>query len=119
MRTFGRVYYTMAAATLAAVACLPWLVPLSYRALGFEPRLARAGTFPAFQAHLATLAFRRRFLAGVLLLALGLAALSLAALVLRARRRSELPWPLLALTAVGAAFVAVVALAGMTAGACC
>ena len=122
MRTFGRVYYAVAAATLAAAACLPWLVPLSYRVLGLEPRLARAGTFAAFQAHLATASLRRGFLSGVLLLALSLVALSLAALLLRARRRTDLPWPLLALTTVAAAGVAVVSMAGLVGdggGMCC
>ena len=122
MRAFGRVYYAVAAVTLAAVACLPWLVPMSYRVLGFEPRLARAGTFAAFQAHLATASLRRGFLSGVLLLALSLVALSIAALILRAWRRTDLPWPVLALTTVGAAGVAVVALAGLVVaggGMCC
>ena len=122
MRTFGRVYYAVAALTLAASACLPWLVPLSYRALGFEPRLARSGTFAAFQADLATASLRREFLFVLMLLALGLVALSVVALILRVRRRSGLPWPVVALTAVGAIGVAVVALAGLQVaggGMCC
>ena len=119
MRAFGRVYYAVAAVTLAAVACLPWLVPLSYRVLGFDPRLARSGTFAAFQAHLATDSLRRGFLSGVLLLALTLVAFSIAALILRARRRTDLPWPILALATVGGAAVAVVALTGLTAGGMC
>lgn len=119
MRAFARVYYAVAAMTLAAVTCLPWLEPLSYRALGFAPELARAGTFAAFQAHLATTALRRSFLAGVLWLAVTLGALSLAALFLRARRRAELPWLVLVVTLVGAAGLAVVAIAGLAAGMCC
>ncbi|HEU5175122.1 MAG TPA: hypothetical protein VFT96_10250, partial [Gemmatimonadaceae bacterium] len=102
--------------TLAAVAYLPWLVPLSYRVLGFEPWLARSGTHAGFQAHMATLSLRRRFLDGVLVLALTLVALSLVALVLRALRRTNVPWPVLALTLAGAAGVAFVVIAGLAAG---
>ena len=116
MRPFERVYYAVAALTLAAVACLPWLVPLSYRVLGFEPWLARSGTHAGFQAHMATLSLRRRFLDGVLVLALTLVALSLVALVLRALRRTNVPWPVLALTLAGAAGVAFVVIAGLAAG---
>jgi hypothetical protein len=125
-RTIGRMYYTLAALTAVAVACLPWLVPLSYRALGVDPALVDAGTHAAFQAHLATYALRGRLLAGVLLpLALGLLTLSLTALVLRVVRRGDAmagrlpPWPLLVLTAAGAAGVAVIVVAGLTAGVCC
>ena len=116
MRPFERVYYAVTAVTVAAVACLPWLVPLSYRVLGFEPWLARSGTYEAFKAHMATLSLRRGFLTGVLLLALSLVALSLAALLLRARQRTDLPWSILALTLAGAAGVAVVVIAGLAAG---
>ena len=116
MRPFERVYYAVAAVTLAAVACLPWLVPLSHRVLGFEPWLARSGTYEAFKAHTATLSLRRGFLAGVLLLALGLMALSLVALLLRALRRSNVPWPVLALTLAGAAGLAAMMIGGLVAG---
>jgi hypothetical protein len=122
MRAFGLVYYAAVAVTLAAVACLPWLVPLSYRVLGFAPQPARSGTYAAFQAQLATAALRRGFLGGMLSLALSLVALSLVALILRLRRRTTLPWPVLAPTTVGAAGVAVVALAGLVmsgGGMCC
>lgn len=117
MRPFERVYYAVAVLTLAAVTCLPWLVPLSYRVLAFEPWLARSGSHAAFQAHVATLSLRRGFLAGVLLLAVSLMALSLVALPRRALRRTNVPWPVLALTLAGAAGVAVVLIAGLAAGA--
>lgn len=84
MRNFDRVYNKLAAVTLAAVACLPWLASLSYPVLGSA------------------------FLGALLLLALSLVALSLAGPVLRVRRRTALPWPVLALAAVGAAYVAIV-----------
>lgn len=122
LRRFGRVYYTVAGVTLAAVACVPWLLPLSYRVLGFDPRFADAGTYEAFQAHLATASLRRGFLDGMLLLALSLVALSIAAIILRARRRTAVPWPVAALTTGGAAGVAVLALAGLMmsgGGMCC
>ena len=44
MRAFHRVYYLVAALTIAAASSLPWLVLLSYRALGFDPALASADT---------------------------------------------------------------------------
>jgi hypothetical protein len=123
MRTFRRVYYAVTALTFAAAACFPALVPLSYRALGFDPALARTGTYTAFQVHLVTAAFRSKFVAGVLLLALSSGALSLAALLLRARRRQvDIPWPVLTLTTVGAAFVATLAVAALLVaggGMCC
>lgn len=121
VRSFERTYYAVAAATLAAAACLPWLVPLSYRVLGFDPRLAHMGTYAAFQAHLATHAFRRNVLAGVLVLALGLVAMSLAAIALRAQRRSTIRWLVLGLVLAGAVGAVVIMLSGLAAGAgiCC
>lgn len=118
-RHFERVYYAMAGVTFAAIACLPWLVPLSYRALGLDPRLARSGTHEAFRAHLATTSLRGDFLRALLLLALGLFAMSLAALLQRALRRTDLPWPVLLVTLGVAAGVAVVTVAGLTVGTCC
>lgn len=108
MRTFDRVYYTLAAVSLVAVACLPWLVPLSYRALGLDPQLERSYTSAAYRSQEATASLRVGILVVVLLLALSIAALSFAALVLRVRRRTDLPWLVLALTTVGAAYVAAV-----------
>lgn len=119
MRAFGRLYYAVLAMMLAAVAVLPWLGPVSYRVLGFDPGLARAGTFPAFQAHLATTALRRHLVAGVLVGALTLLVLSIAGLVLRARRRTDLPWPILTLSLLGAGTAVMMALGGLVAGTCC
>lgn len=121
-RTFDRVYWAAAAATLAVVLCLPWLEPLSYRALGVDPAFARSGTHAAFQARMASVSLRSSFLSGVLMLAFALAALSIAALILRVRRRTNLPWPVALLTTALAAGVAVVALAGLVmqgGGMCC
>lgn len=121
-RTFDRVYWTVTAATLAVVLSLPWLEPLSYRALGIDPELARSGTHAAFQARMASVSLRSSFLSGVLMLAFGLAVLSIAALILRIRRRTSLPWPLAVLTTALAAGVAAVALAGLMmqgGGMCC
>jgi hypothetical protein len=116
MRTFDRVYYAAIALTLAGCACLPWLVPLSYRVLGFDPQLVDASTSAALQAHAATASLRRGVVVGVLLLAVGLLVLSVAGLVLRARRRTGLPWVLLALTAIAAAGVMAIASAALLAG---
>jgi hypothetical protein len=52
----------------------------------------------------------------VLLLAVGLLVLSVAGLVLRARRRTGLPWVLLVLTAIAAAGVMAIASAALLAG---
>lgn len=48
MQIFGRVYYAIAALTLAAAACSPWLVPVSYQALGYPLTLMDSGTYEAF-----------------------------------------------------------------------
>jgi hypothetical protein len=121
MRTFGRVYYAVAGVTLAAVTCLPALVPISFRVLGFDPRLAHAGTAESFHAYRATAPLRRGFAYGVLMVALSLIALSIVALILRARRRTDLPWAVLAVTTVGAAAAAALVVAGLLApgGMCC
>lgn len=116
---FRQVYYTIAVLALTVAACLPWLGPLSYQVLGYPPALADAGTYEAFQAHLATTSLSRRFLVGMLVLALTLGALSLAALVLRVRRRIGVPWLLIVATIVGSAGLAVVGVAGLTVGICC
>lgn len=122
MRLFGRVYYAVAAVTLAAAVCIVWLDTLSMRVLGFDPRLASAGTHEAFQMRMAASSLKSEFLSGALLLALCLVALSIAALVLRARRRTDIRWPIIALTTVGAVAVAVFSLAGLVmqgGGMCC
>ena len=122
MRTFTRVYFAVAALTLVACTCLPWLVPLSYRLLGFEPELAYADGAAAIQAHAATASLRRDFIFGVLLLALCLIALSIAGLILRARRRTDLSWVAVVLTTLLGAAVAVIAVAALLSGAggmCC
>lgn len=116
MRTFSRVYYATLALTLAGCTCLPWLVPLSYRVLGFDPDLAYTDTVIGFQAHTATASLRRGFISGVMVLALSLIALSLAAMVLRVRRRTGLPWVVLVLTTAGATGVAAMAAAALVAG---
>ena len=119
MRTFVVIYYLLAALTLAAATCLPWLVPLSYRALGFAPELADEGTYAAFQAHLATHALRYGLLTHVLTLALALGALSVLALILQLRRRIRLRWFVLLAATVGSAGLAVVAIGGLRVGICC
>ena len=116
MRAFHRVYYVVAALTIAAASSLPWLVALSYRTLGFDPALAGTETAAAVQAHRATAPLRREFVSALLLLALSLAGLSLVAIVLRARRRSGIPWPVLVASMAGAIGVAVVALSALVAG---
>ena len=122
VRPFDRVYYATAAATIAGLACLPWLDTLSYRVRGYDPALAHSGTYAAFQARMATTSLRGGFLVGLLLLALCLVTLSIAALVLRVRNRTSVPWPLVALTTIGGAGVAMLALAGLVmqgGGMCC
>lgn len=121
LRFFRLVYYTVAAATLAAAACLPVLVPLSLRVLGFDPQLEHASTAASFHAYRATAPLRRGFGYGVLVLALGLVALSIAALILRCRRRTDLPWLVLMVTTIGGAVVAGLVLVSLLApsGICC
>lgn len=116
MRTFARVYYATLALTLAGSICLPWLVPISLRALGFDPQLTHADTVAAAQAYAATASLRRGFVAGVLLLAMGVVALSVAGLLLGAPRRTDIPKALLALAAFAATSVAVIAAIALLAG---
>ena len=119
VQIFRRFYYAIAVLALAAAACFPGLVPISYQALGFLPELADAGTFEAFQAHLATASLRHRFLMGMLALAFTLGALSLAAIILRLRRRIDVPWLVMIAAAAGSAGLAVVSVAALTVGICC
>ena len=119
MQIFGRVYYAIAGLTLAAAACLPWLVPLSYQALGYPLTLVDSGTYEAFQAHQSTLSLRHQFFIGLLWLALALGALSLTALILRTLHRIDLPWLVMAVTTVASVGLAMMAIGGLTASICC
>ena len=91
-RGFTRLYYWAVVLLLAALACVPVLVPLSFALLGFEQGLRDAYTPESFQAFRATAPLRRGFLYGVGLLAVTVLALSVAAIVLRRRGRLAMPW---------------------------
>ena len=121
-RAFTRLYYAAVLLLLAALACLPVLVPLSFALLGFEPDLRDAYTPEAFQAFRATAPLRRGFGYGVAALAVAVLALSATALVLRRRGRLTLPWVVPAaaiLVAVCAAALVAVALAMPHVVLCC
>jgi hypothetical protein len=121
LRAFKRVYYSAVALSLAASACLPVVVPLSFPVLGFDPSVRNADTVESFQAYRVTAPFRRGFGYGVILLAGIVVAVSMAALILRVRRKIDIPWGIPIGAMRVAVLVAVLVFAGLMApvGICC
>lgn len=82
---FRRVYIIMCVALTAATLCLPVLIPVTFRLLGYDPALEDAYTPESFQAFRATGPLRRGFLYTILVLALIVSGVSVMALVRRLR----------------------------------
>ena len=106
---FIRVYYAAVAAMLIAVVCFPFRMPLSFLLGGYDLALQHDDSFEAFQAYHATRELRGSFLPAAGYLAAVVMALSIVALVMRSRRRRDLPWVVPAILLVVSAVLATVA----------
>ena len=120
-RAFERLYYTILILFAAALAITPVVVQLSFALLGFDQSLREAYSVESFQAWRATAPLRRGFGYGLVGTAVVLIALSIAALVLRVRRRRGIPWMVSAAAICVASVVGLLMFVGLITptGICC